>query len=101
MPSNIELIIKKWIAKRPLYPSIKFAPFIMNKKHNNTKHVWNILFSSHVSRNCSPDFVIGIEKIFIQTVRVTNIKISRTFGLIFILISSKKPKKNNNSEIVR
>ena len=29
-------IIIKLIAKRPLKPSIKLEPFIMNKKHNNT-----------------------------------------------------------------
>jgi len=30
-------MITKLIIRRPLNPSIKFAPLIMNKKHNKTK----------------------------------------------------------------
>ena len=36
MNNKIELIIIKFIVKRPLKPSIKFAPFVMNKKHKIT-----------------------------------------------------------------
>ena len=34
---SIELIINKLIIKSPLKPSIKFAPFIINRKHKTTK----------------------------------------------------------------
>ena len=34
---NTELIMIKWIVNIPLNPSIKFAPFIINKKHKSTK----------------------------------------------------------------
>ena len=98
---KIELISKKWIAKRPLNPSIKLEPFIINKKHNKTKQVWNILFSSQKSKNSKPDLVILISKMLIQVNSMTNIKNKRIFGLIFILKSSKKPKKNNNRVITK
>ena len=44
--SNMELIIIKLIVKSPLKPSIKFAPFTMNKKQINIKKAENILFSN-------------------------------------------------------
>ena len=98
---KIELIIKKWTAKRPLNPSIKLEPFIINKKHNKTKQVWNILFSSQKSKNSKPDLVILISKKLMQTSSITNIKNKRIFGLIFILKSSKKPRKNKNKVITK
>ena len=45
--NNIELIIIKLIAKRPLKPSIKFAPFIMNKKQRRINNIEKILFSNN------------------------------------------------------
>ncbi len=89
------------MAKRPLKPSTKLAPLTINKKHNNTKQVWKILFSNHTSKNAKPDLDIWIEKKLIQNNNRTSIKTKRTFGLIFIFTSSKKPKKNNNREIVK
>ena len=40
------LIIIKLIVKRPLKPSIKLAPFTINKKHKSTNIVEKILFSN-------------------------------------------------------
>ena len=37
--NKTELIIIKWIVKRPLNPSIKFAPLTTNKKHKSIKKV--------------------------------------------------------------
>ena len=34
--ANIILIIIKFIVNKPLKPSTKLAPLIMNRKHNNT-----------------------------------------------------------------
>ena len=34
--NNTELIIIKFIDNNPLKPSIKFAPFIINRKHKRT-----------------------------------------------------------------
>ena len=34
---RIRFIINRWIVKRPLKPSIKFAPFIIKRKHNVKK----------------------------------------------------------------
>ena len=98
---KIEFISKKWIAKSPLKPSIKLAPFITNKKHNNTKHIWNVLFSNHRFKNSRPDLVIWIEKILKQITNIEIIKTKRIFGLIFIFKSSKKPRMNNKNEIVK
>ena len=38
------LMIIKFIVSNPLNPSIRFAPFIINKKHNKTKIVEKKLF---------------------------------------------------------
>ena len=40
---KIILIIIKWMDKRPLKPSIRLDPLIINKKHNKTKTVMNNL----------------------------------------------------------
>ena len=48
--NKIKFIIIKWIANKPLKPSIKFAPLIMNKKHNKT----NIMFKT--LNNLTPNF---------------------------------------------
>ena len=48
--SSTELIINKLIVKRPLKPSIKFAPLTINKKHKAMKIVEKILFSSQKLR---------------------------------------------------
>ena len=98
---KIELIMIKWIPKRPLNPSTKLAPFIMNKKHNKTKQTWKILFSNQKSKNSNPDLFIWIEKILIQSSKIINIKNKRILGLIFIFKSSKKPRMNNKNEIVK
>ena len=37
MKVKITFIIIKFIVSKPLKPSIKFDPLIINKKHNNTK----------------------------------------------------------------
>ena len=98
---NIELIIKKWMANRPLKPSTKFAPFITNKKHSKTKQIWKILFSKQESKNSNPVLFTWIEKILIQVTKTISINNKRILGLILILKSSKNPKKNNDKVIVR
>ena len=98
---KIELIKTKWIPKRPLNPSTKLAPFIINKKHNKTKQTWKILFSNQKSKKSNPDLFIWIEKILIQSSKIINIKNKRMLGLIFIFKSSKKPKKNKNKAITK
>ena len=40
-------MIIKLIVKRPLKPSIKFAPLTINKKHKSIKKMEKILFSNH------------------------------------------------------
>ena len=98
---KIEFIIKKCIPKSPLKPSIKLDPLITNKKQSKTKQIWKILFSNHKFKNTNPDLGIWIEKILIQIAKRHSIRIKRIFGLIFIFKSSKKPNKNNNSEITK
>ena len=41
---RMTLIIIKFIVNKPLKPSIKFAPLIINKKHIKTKNVEKISF---------------------------------------------------------
>mgnify|MGYP004369264829 CR=1 FL=1 len=92
--NKIELIIIKLIVKRPLNPSIKFAPLIINKKHNSTKIDEKILF-------CKRGIKKGISmlKIFTGKKRIKENKkiiINNNLldGIILIFTSSRKPIKN-------
>ena len=92
--SKIELIIIKCIVKSPLKPSIRFAPFIINKKHKTIKKIEKILFSNQRLRNSKSTFSILIEKILMNITRETAINKSLRLGLILIFISSMYPIKN-------
>ena len=90
----MELIIIKLIVNKPLNPSIKFAPFIINKKHKSTKNNEKILFSIHEFKNIKSILYISIGIKIIEMTKKIIINNNRTLGLIFILISSKYPTKN-------
>ena len=60
--NKTELIIIKLIAKRPLKPSIKFAPLIINKKHKSIKIVEKILLSNHEFKKTRSIYLISIGK---------------------------------------
>ena len=60
--NKIELIIIKLIVRRPLKPSIKFDPLIINKKHKSTKTVEKILLSSHEFKKIRSIYLISIGK---------------------------------------
>ena len=98
--SRIKLIINKWIPKRPLKPSIKFAPFIINKKQSNTKNVWNKLFDNHLSKNIKSTLVNFIDNEKITNDKTPIISISLIFGLTFIFKSSRNPIKNKLKLII-
>ena len=87
--NKTELIIIKFIDKRPLKPSIKFAPFTMNKKHKRIKKVEKILFSSQEFKKIKSILLISIGKKIIKTTKKIIININLLFGLIFIFISSR------------
>ena len=87
--SKTELIIIKLIAKRPLKPSIKFAPFTINKKHKSVKIVEKILLSNHEFKKIRSIYWISIGKKIIKISKKIIININLMFGLTFILISSK------------
>ena len=91
---KIEFIIIKLIARSPLKPSIKFAPFITNKKHNNINiDEKKSLFIKVVKIGISIfEILIGIN--CIDANKNIIIKISLLEGLILVLTSSKKPIKN-------
>ena len=86
-------IIIKFIVNKPLKPSIKLAPLIINKKHNNTNIEENIWL-------CIKEDKIGISifKIFIGKKNIAMksrsiIAINLFNGFILILRSSKNPNK--------
>ena len=86
----------KLIDKSPLKPSIKFAPFIINKKHKTVKIFKNIIpknvssaLSSQLFINNKSILVILIDKVLMKITKKIIIKISLTFGVILILISSR------------
>ena len=87
--NKTELIIIKLIAKRPLKPSIRFAPFTINKKHKSIKNVEKILFCKNEFKKIKSIFVISIDKKFIKMIKKTIINNNLIVGLIFIFISSK------------
>ena len=94
MYARTTFIIKRLIDNRPLKPSIKFAPFIINKKQKSTKieeNKW--LFIKNFKNWISTfDIVIGKKNININSKKT----ITRSLfeGFIFIFKSSKKPIKN-------
>ena len=92
--NKTELMINKLIVKTPLNPSIKFAPFTINKKHKRTNTVEKISISSHELKKDLSICTIFIGRILIKIMRIIIININLKFGLIFILISSKYPTKN-------
>jgi hypothetical protein len=49
--SKIKLIVTKLIVRSPLNPSIKFAPLIINRKHNKTKMDENKLICKKFNKN--------------------------------------------------
>ena len=81
---------------KPLNPSIRFDPLIINKKHKQTKNSAKISISRRLFKNSNPDFVIYSSLIITSTNKDAIIIISLNFGLIFILKSSNKPSKKNN-----
>ena len=86
-------IIIKFIANKPLKPSIKLAPLITNKKHNNTNIEENMWLDIKEVKNGISIFKILIGKKYIDMKRSNIIAINLFNGFIFILKSSKKPSK--------
>ena len=87
--SKTELIIIKLIVKRPLKPSIKFAPFIIKRKHKSINIIEKIWFSNHESKKIKSMYLISTRRIVIKTNKNIVINVNLRFGLIFVLISSK------------
>ena len=85
----MELIIIKFIVKSPLKPSIKLAPFTINKKHKSTNIVEKILFSNQEFKKIKSICLIFIGKKQIKIIKNIIININLVFGEIFIFISSK------------
>jgi hypothetical protein len=89
------------IARSPLKPSIKFAPFIINKKHNNINiDEKKALFIKVVKIGISI-FEILIGRNCIDTNKNTIINISLLDGLILVLTSSKNPIKNIKLQTIK
>tara|TARA_Y100001970_G_C13941424_1_gene703365 strand:+ start:376 stop:801 length:426 start_codon:yes stop_codon:yes gene_type:complete len=87
--NKAELIIIKFIVRRPLKPSIKLAPFTINKKHKSIKNIEKILFSNHEFKKIRSMLLISIGRKITQIVKQITINISLIFGLVFIFTSSK------------
>ena len=98
--NNIEFIIIKFIVKRPLNPSIKLAPFITNKKHNNTNSEENVWLDIKKDKKGISILKIFIGKKYIETSKRNIIIINLVSGFILILKSSKKPIKNTEQLMI-
>ena len=84
----------KFIASKPLKPSIKLAPLITNKKHNRTKNEENMWLDINGIINGISIFKIFIGRIKINKKSKSTIVINLLEGFILIFKSSKKPTKN-------
>tara|TARA_B100001093_G_C26631904_1_gene929256 strand:+ start:478 stop:828 length:351 start_codon:yes stop_codon:yes gene_type:complete len=60
--SKMKLIINICIPSKPLKPSIKFAPLIINKKHRRIKIKLKSLLDNHIFRNSKSTLTRFIEK---------------------------------------
>ena len=89
--NKTEFIIIKLIVKRPLKPSIKFAPFIMKRKHRSIKKIEKTLFSSQEFKKIRSIFIISTGKKIMKMIRKIIIRTNLKLGLILVLISSKYP----------
>ena len=49
--NKTQLIIMRLIHNKPLKPSIRFAPFTINRKHRSINSVEKILFSNYGFKN--------------------------------------------------
>ena len=91
-----KFITNKLIPSKPLKPSIKFDPFIINKKQSKIKIDKKYLFFKKLFKNIKSTLPILIENKLIKNKMMKAINNSLRFGLIFIFKSSKKPNKNIN-----
>ena len=87
--NKTEFMIIKFIVNRPLNPSIKLAPLIINKMHNIIKIVEKNLFSIQEFKNNKSILKILKGKKDTDIIKKIIIKESLIFGLMFNLISSK------------
>ena len=87
--NKTELTIIKLIVKRPLKPSIKFAPFTINKKHKSIKNMEKILFSINEFKKIRSILEIFIGRKIIKIIKKININASLIVGLMFVFMSSK------------
>ena len=80
--------------RSPLNPSIKFAPFIINKKQISTKMLEKNLFSTRDFKNIRSRFSISMEKKLMKKIKKNIIIINLALGLILNFTSSKYPIEN-------
>ena len=97
--NNTEFIINKFIPNKPLKPSIKFDPLIINKKHIKVKKIEKILFFNKKFINIKSIFFIWSDNIAIKKIKDIIINPNLRFGLILTFISSRKPIKNKHEVI--
>ena len=88
------MIVTKLIVRRPLNPSIKFAPLIINRKHNKIKIVEKKLICRKSDKKGKLMLEISKDRMWIEKKRKIVIKNNLLDGPTLILISSKKPIKN-------
>ena len=91
--NKIIKIINEWIPSKPLKPSIRFDPLIINRKHKPTNTNENISITKRLSKNSRP--VLWIYKLLdiIKIIKKAHIIINLNLGGIFNFKSSIKPKR--------
>ena len=79
---------------RPLKPSIKFEPFIINKKHRTKKNIENKLLCIQLLKNTKSTELMLNENKLIKIIKDIIINNNLNFGEILNSISSKNPNEN-------
>ena len=87
--NKTELIMIRLMVNRPLNPSIRFAPFTINKKHKSIKKVEKIWLFNQESKKIKSIFLISIDKKLIMIIKKTVINNNLKIGLILIFKSSR------------
>ena len=96
---KIKFIIIRLIVNSPLKPSIRFAPFITNKKHKSTNRGEKKRFSKKNNKKGISMLKILIGSIKMNIKRRVIIINNLCNGFILIFKSSKKPIKNIEYDI--
>ena len=96
--NKIVKIIREWIANKPLKPSIRLDPLIINKKHKQINISAKISIATRLSKNSNPVLFIWIWCDVTSINKIIIIVINLNFGAMLIFKSSARPRTKKDKE---